>query len=142
MAALLPLVLGAIVSVKVSAGRMQAANSVDQAMFSLFAHYDRQLARDYGLYFLNAGSEGSDVDLYSVVSFIEEAMDYVLNPKKGRLLAGGQNLLHLERESCAVTSYTLATDAGGIPFEAQASLAMQQTAVIESISSLSRTTSS
>lgn len=136
MAALLPLVLGAIVSVKVSAGRMQAANSVDQAMFSLFAHYDRQLARDYGLYFLNAGSGGSDVDLYSVVSFIEEAMDYVLNPKKGRLLAGGQNLLHLERESCAVTSYTLATDAGGIPFEAQASLAMQQTAVIESISAL------
>lgn len=51
MAALLPLVLGAIVSVKVSAGRMQAANSVDQAMFSLFAHYDRQLARDYGLLF-------------------------------------------------------------------------------------------
>ena len=35
------LIMWSITSVKVSAGRMQAANSVDQAMFSLFARFDR-----------------------------------------------------------------------------------------------------
>ena len=52
MCALVPLFFAAILSVKVKAGRMQAANSVDQSLFSLMAHYDRQLVRDFDLFFM------------------------------------------------------------------------------------------
>ena len=136
MCALVPLFFAAILSVKVKAGRMQAANSVDQSLFSLMAHYDRQLVRDFDLFFLNAGSGGSDPDIGSCIRQMEDAMDYILKPNKGLILLGGKNLLKLERESGAVTAYTLATDAGGIPFEAQAVQAMKESALLDGISHL------
>ena len=43
-----------IVSVKVQAGRSRVANSVDQAMFSLFAQYDRDLLSKYDVFFIDA----------------------------------------------------------------------------------------
>ncbi len=135
MCVLVSLILTSILSAKVSAGRMQAANSVDQALFSLFARYDRDLFEKYDLFFLNAGSEGS-ADIASCITLLEDSMDYILKPNKGRSLLGAKNLLRLDRESSAVTSYTLATDAGGIPFEAEAVQAMKQTAVLDGITLL------
>ena len=133
MCVLVSLILTSILSAKVSAGRMQAANSVDQALFSLFARYDRDLFEQYDLFFLNAGNNGGDADIASCITLLEDSMDYVLKPNKGRSLLGAKNLLRLERESSAVTAYTLATDAGGIPFEAEAVQAMKQTAVLDGI---------
>ena len=134
MVVLIPLFGGAILSAKVSAGRMQAANSVDQAMLSLFARYDRQLQKEYDLFFLNAGRDGSGAEIGSCIALLEEAADYGLKPNKGRAILGGKNLLRLERESTAVTAYTLVTDAGGIPFEAQAVQAMRQTGALDAVS--------
>ena len=68
MAVIVPLILAQITSAKVSAGRMQAANSMDQALFSLFGHYYAPLAKEYGLLFLNAGGSGAGPDLEAVIS--------------------------------------------------------------------------
>ena len=130
------LIMWSITSVKVSAGRMQAANSVDQAMFSLFARFDRQLMKEYDLYFLDAGQNGNDADIGACVSMLEDAMEYILHPNKGFSLFGSKNLLNLRREGTVVTDLTMATDAGGIPFEAEAVRAMKDAPVTSIINTL------
>ena len=81
MCALVPLFFAAILSVKVKAGRMQAANSVDQSLFSLMAHYDRQLVRDFDLFvsameYLNGKEEC--IDFRSFIIFRQWA-DELMN---------------------------------------------------------------
>ena len=105
-----------IVSAKVSAGRMQAANSVDQCVESLFAHYDRHLADRFGLYFLYTGAP----DAGRCLKAVENEMKYLLEPNRGRSLFGAKNLLSLKQDGGAVEGYTLATDGYGAPFYEQA----------------------
>ena len=136
MAVIVPIILAQITSAKVSAGRMQAANSMDQALFSLFGHYYAPLAKEYGLLFLNAGGNGAGPDLEAVISSLEDSMDYVLEPNKGFSVLTGKNLLNLKREAMALTAFTLATDAGGAPFRAQAIRCMKDTAGLEAVSLL------
>ena len=136
MVVLVSFFCASILSVKVAAGRMQAANSVDQSMFSLFARYDRTLQSRYDLFFLDAGSGGGGPDLTACVTLLEEALEYGLKPNKGRAILGGRNLLRLKREGSAVTAYTLATDAGGIPFEAQAVQAARTSGTLDAVSLL------
>ena len=52
---LLSLLGACIRSSRVSAGRVQAVNAMDTAMYSLFAQYDRDLLKDYHLFFLDGG---------------------------------------------------------------------------------------
>ena len=76
------LICASIVSVKVSTGRMQSANAVDQALFSLFARYDRALEEKYNLFFIHAqGEQGPDIA--AVCREIEDAAEYILDPGKG-----------------------------------------------------------
>ncbi len=67
---------------------------------------------------------------------IEDAAEYILDPGKGCLISGGKTILDLDVEQCGLTGYTLATDAGGAPFAAQAVQAVKDTALLESISFL------
>ena len=136
MAVIVPLILAQITSAKVSAGRMQAANSMDQALFSLLGHYYGPLAKEYGLLFLNAGGSGSGPDLEAVITSLEDSMDYILEPNKGFSVLTGKNLLNLKREAMALTAFTLATDAGGAPFRAQAIRCMKDTVGLEAVSLL------
>ncbi|MDO5701731.1 MAG: DUF5702 domain-containing protein [Lachnospiraceae bacterium] len=136
MVVMVSLIMGMIVSAKVKAGRMQAANSVDQAMFSLFARYDRKLKDEYGLYFLYAGDHGSDADLEACMGLIEDAMDYILKPNKGMPIPFVSKVLSLRRDSAYVRNCTLATDADGIPFESEAILAVKDSPALSAVSFL------
>ena len=127
------LICTSIVSVKVSAGRMQAANAVDQAMFSLFARYDRTLAEKYDLFFVNAGTGGGGPNIPAVIEELRDAAEYVLDPGKGSVIPAGRNLLALSIAECGLKGYTLATDGGGAPFAAQACDAVRDTALIDGI---------
>ncbi len=127
LAVMVSLILASITSVKIRAGRMQAANAMDQAMYSLFAKYDRQLDETYALFFLDAGSASGGLDFAACVDELEDAADYLLRPNRGRRLFGGRNLLHLTRDSCSLTGCTLATDAGGAAFRAEAVQAVKDT---------------
>ena len=136
MTVMVSLIAASIVSVKVSAGRMQAANAVDQALFSLFARYDRQLEEKYDLFFVDAQGASGGPDIAAVNREIEDAAEYILDPDKGRELIGGKSLLNLSIEQCALSGYTLATDMRGAPFAAQAIDSIKGTAALQGISAL------
>lgn len=136
MTVMTALILTAVMSVKVSTGRMHSANALDQALYSLFARYDRQLEEDFDLFFINADRDGSGPDTAGVIREIEDAAEYILHPAKGSLPGTGKSYLTLAVESCGLTGYTLATDAGGAPFAAQAAESVKDTALLQGFSFL------
>ncbi len=124
-----------IVSVKVQAGRSRVANSVDQAMFSLFAQYDRDLLSKYDVFFIDGTAGSGNMQIGSIYDRFTDAMEYILKPNKGSIL-GGRNLLDLSLTEGAVTGYTLATDVNGGIYASQAVEYMKETAGIQGISLL------
>ena len=133
---LISLLYALFFSVRISAGRAQAANSADQAVYSLFARYDRSLMEKYGLFFIHAGSGGGELDLGACIREIEDAADHLLCPNDGLPFLKGKNLLRLERKSCSVTGCLLATDCGGAAFASQAEQAVKDTCGTACISRL------
>lgn len=135
MLVLTALLAAVFYSVKAQAGRMQLANSVDQALFSTFAQYDRDLLENFDVFFID-GSCGTDSLRPLVLSDrIEDAMSYILHPKKGRI-AGGGNLLALSERESYLTGYTLATDVNGQIFASSAVEYMKETVGAQGISML------
>ena len=135
MLVLTALLAAVFYSVRAQAGRMQLANSVDQALFSTFAQYDRDLLENFDVFFID-GSCGTDSLCPLMLSDrIEDAMSYILHPKKGRI-AGGGNLLALSRKESYLTGYTLATDVNGQIFASSAIEYMKETIGAQGISQL------
>ncbi len=132
---MIALITGSITSAKMQAGRMETANSTDQALYSLFARYDRDLYEEFGLFFLSA-QNGSGMDMGMVCDAVTDAMSYILEPNKGRELLGGRNLLDLELSGQAVTGCVLATDADGEIFAEQAVDYMKDTLGVQGIALL------
>ncbi len=130
MVLIVSLFFALIVSVRVQAGRAQTANGVDQAMFSLFARYDRQLMEDYDVFFIDGSFGGSGLNVGACRDEIQDAMTYILEPNKGRTVLAGRNLLDLAIEDAQITGYTLATDVAGEVFASQAIAFMKDTAGI------------
>lgn len=129
---MISLICTSILSVKVSACRMQLANAADQAMFSLFAQYDRDLLEKYDVFFVDGSCGTQELRLGKCYGRLTDSMSYLLNPNKGSLL-GGRNLFSLKEAGGSITGYTLATDSAGAPFAAQAIEYMKQTAGIQGI---------
>ena len=103
-------VLGAsFVSVRVAAGRMQCANASDQAMFSMFAQYDRDLFDRFDVFFIDGSCGGSGLHADKLRERYRKAADYILHPNQGMAAFLGNNLLRLNTEDCSINGYTLAT---------------------------------
>ncbi len=133
------LITGCIFSAKVEAGRYQAANAVDQAMFSLFAHYDLSLLQKYHLFLMDGSCGTEHLLIESCLRELNESADQILcmgDPSGALRLSGTSHLLSLKRTGSAVTGYTLATDAGGAAFEAQALQSMYDTLGADGVSRL------
>lgn len=130
MVLIVSLFFALIVSVRVQAGRAQTANSVDQAMFSFFARYDRQLMEEYDVFFVDGSFGGTGLNIGACRDELEDSMSYILEPNKGRTVLAGRNLLDLEIEDAQVSGYTLATDVAGEVFASQAIAFMKDTAGI------------
>ena len=114
-------VLGAsFVSVRVAAGRMQCANASDQAMFSMFAQYDRDLFDRFDVFFIDGSCGGSGLHADKLRERYRKAADYILHPNQGMAAFLGNNLLRLQTEDCSICGYTLATDVNGSVFASQA----------------------
>lgn len=135
LAVMAALISQAILAVKVQAGRMQAANGADQALYSLMAHYDREVFEEFGIFCINAENGGS-LNLAALTGELENDISYILRPNKERAVTGAKNLIRLRNESTALTGYTLLTDAGGSPFEEQAVQCMKDTQALTIITKL------
>ena len=104
---------------KLAAGRAAAALALDDALFSLFSCYDRDLLDAYGVFFLDGSAEGSTPALSRFLAFTEDAASYGLQPQKGTLLTA-EPLLTLSPAQTEILSYTLAGEGGGAVFLLQA----------------------
>ena len=133
---LITVLSGLIWSVKVQAGRMEAANAAEQALFSLLAHYDRELFADYGLLFVDGGCGTAELRLDACGDFLEDSMSFILRPNRERELLGGKNLLDLSLAELSFTGYTLATDLDGRILAEQAISCMKDTGAMELYASL------
>lgn len=136
MTLMISLIMASILSVKVQAGRMQLANSVDQAMFSLFGQYDRELLDKYDVFFLDGSRGASGLHIEKCYDRLLTDMSYILKPNENRSIFGGKNLLTLNEAKGSVTGYTLATDAGGAPFASQIVDYMKDTIGLQGLSLL------
>lgn len=106
---LLSLLGACIRSARDSSGRVQSVNAMDTAMYSLFAQYDRDLLKNYHLFFLDAGYGGSSLNLSQVLAQTEAFARPVLS--------SGLTSCHLD--ACGINGYRLATDSNGAAVQSQ-----------------------
>ena len=100
---ILSLVCTSMESVRMAAARTQILNSLDIGLYSLFGQYDRELFREYDLFFLNVSGDSDRLGLSSVYDNMEAYMKPVLkqNSQKLSVVRGG------------FSGYRLATDQKG-----------------------------
>ena len=125
---MLSLIAAGLYSARQAAGRVVLASGTEQALFSLFGQYDRDLFEAFGLLFVDGGYGGEALRPGLLLQEVEESAGYILEPKKGLFLAPGRDPvgIRLEEEQDAVTGYVLATDDGGRAFRRQVCEIMQK----------------
>ena len=121
-------------SVRLSAARFSAANSLDQAVFSLFSNYDKDLLAEYDVFFLDGG-QGGHFAAGQLLRYMEDSADAVLHPEKA-LLAGGASYLPFDRAAVSLEGYTTAAEGRGLIFAAQAIEYMRDTLGIQGVQRL------
>ena len=129
----LSLLSASFFSVRIAADRSLSANAADQAVFSLFSEYDRDLFEHYHLFFLDGGLDTGRPAFDAHVRFLKDSADYILHPGKGRFLTSGTSPLHPVLESCALTGYTTAAEQSGRILAAQAVEYMKHTVGIQGV---------
>ena len=133
---MISVLFASFVSVRVAAGRMQCANASDQAMFSMFARYDRDMFDRFDVFFIDGSCGGSGLHADKLRERYRKAADCILHPNQGMAAFLGNNLLRLNTEDCSINGYTLATDVNGSVFASQAVDFMKETLGIQGVSLL------
>ncbi len=135
MTVMIALLSAVFYSVRVQAGRMQLANSVDQALYSTFAQYDRDLLRTYDVFFIDGSCGTGELRPLVLTDRITDAMRYILQPTRG-LILGGKSLLSLSPGEGNIAGYTLATDVTGQIFASAAIGYMKETIGAQGVSEI------
>ena len=146
LAVMISLIAASLLTVRVAADRMMLANCADQAMFSLFAQYDRDMLEDFDLFFLDGGRGASGFHPESLYRFAMKAADGVLHGPSGPggILAGaadtagigGVSLCDLTLTGGSIDGYLLASDGRGAVFEECATAYMKEILGITVLSEL------
>lgn len=116
MSLVLSLLCAQIQAIQVAASRVQVLNAMDIGMYSLFAHYDKDVLEKYDIFLLDAGGGNEQADLAKLCGILEEYADPVLE----------QSLTGLSRRSSGFSGYELATDEQGEAFFSQAAEYMKK----------------
>lgn len=124
---LLSLITAGLYSARQAAGRVVLASAAEQALFSTFGQYDKDLMDTYGLLFIDGGYGGSSLLPGHLLQEIEEEAGYILQPKKGLILTGRDPVgIRLQDDEDQITGYVLATDDQGRAFRRQVCEIMQK----------------
>ena len=121
------LIAAGLYSARQAAGRVVAASGTEQALFSLFGQYDRDLYEEYGLLFLDGGYGSGTLQPAKLLEETEEGASYIFSPSKGLLASFNRDPVgvRLRKEEDSITGYVLATDDGGRAFRRQICEIMQ-----------------
>ena len=139
MVLMLSLLSAAFYSVKAEAGRARCAVAMDLALFSCLARYDRDLFEEFDVFFVDGGCETAAFRPDKIGSRFEEDFSANLTPAAGFRGVFGRDLLSLRLKSRGMTGYTLATDAEGDVFAAQAVRFMKDTLGVAAAAALAGT---
>ncbi len=125
MTVMISLILTSLLSVQIAADRTALANCADQAMFSLFAQYDRDLLSRYHLFAIDAGRNAEGMHLGACYDFLQDAAEEVLHPSligsaDSFGLTGRTNLTRLTLTGGSLDGYTLISDGDGAVFAEEA----------------------
>ena len=98
---LLSLVCTSIESVRMAAARTQILSGLDIGLYSLFGQYDRELLKEYDLFFLNGSGSSGTLNLAAVYDNLESYMKPVLkqNSQKLSIVQGGLSGYRLATET-------------------------------------------
>ena len=107
---ILSLIYGCINSVRVSCGRAAVSCAVEEALFSLFSTYDKELFDEYGLLLIDAGYSGSDFLIGKLAKEADETVEKILSPETGIWGTNPEKLYGINIGKPEVTGYVLATD--------------------------------
>ncbi len=117
---ILSLVSAVIESVRVSAIRARIEMCADMGLFSVFAEYNRELLKNYDLYFIDTSYGSSKPSLANTSEHLKDYLRYNMDPAKGQLTLGTVDLTGLSVKKAVVEMPSYASDNGGRVFKRQA----------------------
>lgn len=106
---LLSLITASIQSSRTACARVQAVNSMDTGLYSLFSEYDRELLERYNLFFLDASYNTGRIQIAQVLNHLEDYMKPVLD----------SGLTKCAVQICAADGFRAASDKNGAAVKQQ-----------------------
>ena len=107
-------------SARIQGARAQAGAITDMGLFSVFAEYEPELLKQYGVLFLDGAYGSGEFQIDKVGVRMKEFMEYNANPGKGLVTGKNFNLFPLQIKENRINQYALATDESGGVFYQQA----------------------
>lgn len=111
---------------RIQCARVQAVHAVDTGMYSVFAEYDKALLDYYDLFYLDAGYGTAQVNPSRIVCQMEHSMHTSLR----------SGFTPCSLQSCAITSYRLASDEDARSFQGQVARSVKNNVGEKGIASL------
>ena len=100
--------------------RMKTECSMDAALYSVFAEYNRELYEQYDLLFIDTSYGSGQGKVANCAVHLQDYMNQNFHLKKNYSTWIAKDLLALTAVDTAITDYALATDDEGEVFERQA----------------------
>ncbi|MBQ9504560.1 MAG: hypothetical protein IJU93_06080 [Lachnospiraceae bacterium] len=85
---ILSLISAVIESVRVSAIRSRIEMCTDMGLYSIFAEYNRELLKNYDLYYIDTSYGSSTPSLANTKEHLKDYLKYNFEPSKGQLSLG------------------------------------------------------
>ena len=117
---ILSLVSAVIESVRVSAIRARIEMCTDMGLYSIFAEYNRELLKNYDLYFIDTSYGTSTPSLANTTEHLKDYLRYNFEPSKGQFSIGTVDFTGLSVGNVTLEMPSYASDNAGRVFKRQA----------------------
>lgn len=108
-----------IESARFYALKVQAVNSLDLGLYSVFGEYNKELLENYDLFYIDS-SYGEEYRKEKLEDRLKEYINFNINPMKELDEKSFLDLWQMRLNKCDITQRTFATDQNGIRFRNQA----------------------
>lgn len=109
------LICSMIESVRVQGVGMQLESAADAGMMSIFAGFNKELYKQYGLFFFDGSFGNPQLNTEIIEGKLQDYMEYNVNPVKDSSLKN-TDLYHIKNLEPDITKLVLATDDNGYVF--------------------------